>query len=54
MVMIAIFGLGIAGIEIKPPKIRPSRAKNGIELSQQRTNLLADSNLGTITLPLAN
>ena len=47
--MVAIFGLGTTGIEIKPPKIKPIKSKPGIEPSQ---NLLADSSLGIIILPL--
>jgi hypothetical protein len=46
MVMIAIFGLDIKGIEINAPKTKPSTAKKRIDQSQRRNNLLADSSLG--------
>ena len=52
--MVAIFGLGISGMEIKTPKIRPSRTKKGIEVKQRRANRLIDSSLDMIIPSLAN
>ncbi len=49
--MVAIPGLCINGMEINPPKIRPSKIKKGMELNHRYTDLLADSSLGIIILP---
>jgi len=45
IVIIAIFGLGITAIEIKPPKARLSTTKKGMELSQRHNNLVAEPSL---------
>jgi len=50
--MVAIFGLGITRIENRPPKIRPSKTKKGIEINQRRNNLFVDPKLNIIIFPL--
>jgi len=50
--MVAIFGLVMTGIEIKAPRIKPSKIKEGIEVSHRRINFLADSSLDILVLPL--
>jgi hypothetical protein len=49
--MVATVGLGITGIAITTPRIKPSTTKQRIDQSQRRINLLVDSSLD-ITLLL--
>ena len=48
MVMVAMLGSGITGIEIKPLKISSSTTKKGIEVNQPHTNFLIFSSPGMI------
>jgi len=50
IVIVPIYGLCIAGIEIKAPIIRPIRAKKEAELTQRRKSLLVDPASGIIDL----